>query len=49
MRANWQRINDTVWHALAGVSLADMVMAPAGESVVPVSAITVRPARRASR
>ena len=48
-RANWQRINDNVWHALAGVSLADMVVPPAGESVVPVSEITVRPVRRASR
>lgn len=42
VRANWQRINDTVQRALAEVNLADMVAPPGGGNVVPVSDFTLR-------
>ena len=37
VRGNWQRINDTIYRALAQVTLADMVAPPAGQ----VSAVWV--------
>ena len=41
VRGNWQRINETIYHALARVTLADMVGPPPGR-VVAVSDFSAR-------
>jgi FeS assembly SUF system regulator len=46
VRGNWQRINETVYRALAQVTLADMVM-PLPAPVVPISDFGVARRQRA--